>query len=140
MNTRKQILVDRWKLRLSQELDTLNLQIDALSYFLGDIGYSLEWYYSHMHIVKKSEGGVKDDNPQFMKLDLAVALYNGTPMKTNGTICEVLDFTFHRGDFKKAHNNRILCSVYLQRSQGKIKVQKNWVKFNNPVNIGMEHK
>ena len=136
MSTRKQQVVSEWKEWLDRGVNTEALQLQALACFLSDIGYFMGVRGGgQVHVFKHK---MLNDNPKFIPFDLAVSLYNGTKMKANGTLCEVGGLTFDRNVFHKAVNNRILHTIYLQRYQGKLKVQKHWVKFCEPYDLTEE--
>tara|TARA_R110000782_G_scaffold75562_6_gene150755 strand:- start:1782 stop:2216 length:435 start_codon:yes stop_codon:yes gene_type:complete len=139
MSTRKQNVIDEWKHELDQGINTTELQLQSLAYFLAELGYRLDSTEEVWHIVAEDPLTPFDsDCPTHMPFDTAVVLHNGTTWKTNGTIIEAKGFTFLRQTYKKAFDNKILHTVYLQRVKGGIKTQKHWVRFNEPYNLEEE--
>lgn len=132
METRQRnVFKESWKYNLSQGTDTLPLQIESLKSFLADIGYGfdLDWVSGVCHIRKAR--GIKSDNPKFISLKVAVSLYNGYNINTNGTIWEYQDLTFGYKLLRKAWVNKMITYVSLQRHKGEWKVQNRWVQFNS---------
>ena len=139
MSVNKQSIKKVWKKILDTGLHTKDLQLESLLYFLEEIGYRLEDTGEdgdtyHITAVDPFDS----DCPTHMSFDTAVSLHNGTTWKTNGTIIEAKGFTFIRQIYKKAFDNKILHTVYLQRVKGGIKAQRNWVRFNEPYNLEEE--
>ena len=139
MSTNKQNIKQVWKQILDVGLATEHLQIESLGYFLQEMGYSLEDGGEDgdtFHITAIDP--LDSNNPTHMPFDTAVVLHNGTTWKTNGTIIEARGFTFIRQAYKKAFDNKILHTVYLQRIKGGIKAQRNWVRFKEVYDLGEE--
>jgi len=139
MSTRKQNVIDEWKHELDQGINTTELQLQSLAYFLAELGYRLDSTEEVWHIVAEDPLTLFDsDCPTHMSFDTAVAFHNGSAWKTNGVIVEAKGFTFMRSTFLKAFNHTIIHKVYLQRIKGGIKAQRNWVRFNEPYSLEEE--
>lgn len=131
---KKLIFKEYWENKLTRGIDTCNLQVESLSYFLNDIGYNMgiDIKTGILHIVleNRSKG-----NPKYMSIETAVVLYNGSSIKTNGTTYEYKCFTFSKNILYGAWKNKIVERVYLQRKGTELHTQYNWVKFNYPYTI-----
>lgn len=129
----KQHHINWWKKHLDQEINTTELQATALEMFLNDIGYDIvenehdgTWHIECMD---------KYASPKYMKLDVAVALYNDELIlknKGNGYLeNERYGFVLKTLDYHLAQNTKALQTIYLQRVKGELKASKNIVKFIN---------
>lgn len=121
----------KWRDKVQKGIDTSVLQFEALYLFLDDLGYTLkrERNQGNFHIVNT----VKDNNPKFMSLEQAVALYNGSSLITiNGDTASIMGtgFIFSYNLLRRAREDKILKVVHLQRKGGKIVPSTNWVNFS----------
>ena len=115
----KEDFVQYWKEVLSTEIDTYMLQVESLREFLDALGYEIDcntkdgtW---HIH---RNKDNCIPSCPEFLSLDTAVSLHNGTLLRG-------FDDSLH----KKAGENKLVGTVYLQRVKGEWKSQRNMVKF-----------
>lgn len=130
-NNEYEFTTSEWKNKLSEGIDTRELQLMALNMFLNRIGYQLvEVANEHTLHVERFTGS-KSSNPQYLSLEQAVSLYNGGGRwKVKGqAVLFFSNLVFNKVLFDKAFKKRILHRVSLHRVKSLIKVQSNWVRF-----------
>lgn len=134
MGIKNKQFVDAWKHKLNKIQSTYRLQVESLRSFLDVIGYEcLHNSKTHTwHICRKR--WIKSNNPDFISLDLAVALHNGNCLFRTGDSLWKLghSISVEGSVLQKAHKEKIVETIYLQRNRGEWVAQKHLIKFNEP--------
>jgi hypothetical protein len=127
---------------IQDEVDvcTYGIQVESLRSFLQAIGYTTTRNSTtrSWHIEKCS--GLRNCNPNFISLDVAVSLHNGN-LLFSSNICWVLysreqGLCLTKEAYTNARDNRLLKTVFLQRKKGEWHVRKDLIEFHSIVEEG----